>query len=89
MKWEDFQKWFNNDFWRAFKNRTFPIVVPDSLDDREATVRRVYESIISAKYAPSIPEAEIVMNKGFGVARTIPVFCIADYCSLEIWIAMG
>ena len=30
--------------------------------------------------APSIPEAEIVMNKGHGVARTVPVFCIDDYC---------
>jgi hypothetical protein len=79
MKWDEFKKWFNNDFWRAFKKRTFPIVVPDSLANREATVRKVYEAIISARYAASIPEAEIVMNKGHGVARTCPVFCIEDY----------
>lgn len=79
MKWEDFQKWFNRDFWRAFKNHSFPIAVPDSPAEREATLRRVYESIDSARYAPSIPEAEIIRNKGFGVARTIPVFCIEDY----------
>jgi hypothetical protein len=79
MKWEEFQKWFNKDFWRAFKRQNFPIIVPDSAEEREAVVRRVFESIVSAKYAPSIPEAEIVMNKGFGVARTIPVFCIEDY----------
>jgi hypothetical protein len=79
MKCEDFQKWFNHDFWRAFKNHSFPIAVPDSPAEREATVRRVYESIDSARYAPSIPEAEIIRNKGFGVARTIPVFCIEDY----------
>jgi hypothetical protein len=76
---EDFRKWFNRDFWRAFKNRTFPIRVPETPDDREATVRKVYDSIHSARYASSIPEAEIVANKGYGIARTIPVFCIEDY----------
>ena len=79
MKWDHFKKWFNHDFWRAFKKRTFPIVVPDTAADREMTVRRVYYAIVSARYAASIPEAEIVMNKGHGVARTIPVFCIEDY----------
>jgi Reverse transcriptase (RNA-dependent DNA polymerase) len=42
-------------------------------------VRAVFEAVKSARYAPSIPEAEIVMNKGFGVARTVPVFSIDDY----------
>ncbi len=79
MKWEDFNRWFNRSFWRAFKNRTFPIDLPKTAKDKEATVRAVFEAVKSARYAPSIPEAEIVMNKGHGVARTIPVFCIEDY----------
>ncbi len=79
MNWEDFNRWFNRDFWRAFKNRTFPIDVPNTQADKKATVRKVFDAIKSARYAPSIPEAEIVMNKGHGVARTIPVFCIEDY----------
>ena len=79
MKWEDFNRWFNKSFWRAFKNRTFPIDLPTSAKEKEDTVRAVFESVKSARYAPSIPEAEIVMNKGHGVARTIPVFCIEDY----------
>lgn len=79
MKWEDFNRWFNRDFWRAFKNRTFPIHIPQTPDEKLATVRRVFEAVQSARYSPSIPEAEIVMNKGHGVARTIPVFCIEDY----------
>jgi hypothetical protein len=79
MKWEDFNRWFNRDFWRAFKNRTFPINIPQTPADKQATVRRVFEAVRSARYAPSIPEAEIVMNKGHGVARTVPVFCIDDY----------
>jgi hypothetical protein len=79
MKWEEFKKWFNRDFWRAFKNRPFPIRVPETVADKETTVRKVYDSIVSARYASSIPEAEIVINKGHGVARTVPVFCIEDY----------
>jgi hypothetical protein len=79
MKWDDFNRWFNCDFWRAFKKRTFPIAVPVTKAAREITVRKVYDDIVSARYAASIPEAEIVMNKGHGVARTIPVFCIEDY----------
>lgn len=79
MKWEDFNRWFNQSFWRAFKNRAFPIDLPSSAKEKEDTVRAVFESVKSARYAPSIPEAEIVMNKGHGVARTIPVFCIEDY----------
>ena len=79
MKWEDFKRWFNRAFWKAFKNRAFPIKLPKTVKEKEATVRAVFEAIKSARYAPSIPEAELVMNKGHGVARTIPVFCIEDY----------
>jgi len=79
MKWEDFNRWFNSDFWKAFKKRTFPIAVPETDSDRQSMVRKVYDAVDSARYAASIPEAEIVMNKGHGVARTIPVFCIEDY----------
>ena len=79
MKWEDFNRWFNRSFWKAFRNRTIPIQVPKTKKEKEAKVRTVFEAIKSARYAPSIPEAEIVMNKGYGVARTIPVFCIDDY----------
>ena len=79
MKWEDFNRWFNRGFWKAFKNRTVPIQVPITKEEKEIKVRAVFEAVKSARYAPSIPEAEIVMNKGYGVARTIPVFCIDDY----------
>jgi hypothetical protein len=79
IEWKEFRKWFNRDFWRAFKNRTFPIRVPNTPADRDTTVRQVYDAIVSARYAASIPEAEIIANKGHGVARTIPVFCIEDY----------
>ena len=80
MKREDFNRWFNRDFWRAFKHRTFPIKVPQTQKEKDDLIEKIYSSIASARYAPSIPEAEIVMNKGHGVARTIPVFCMEDYC---------
>lgn len=80
IKGEDFHRWFNRDFWRAFKNRTFPIKIPQTSSEKKDFVEKVYLSITSARYAPSIPEAEIVINKGHGVARTVPVFCMEDYC---------
>jgi len=80
MKRENFQRWFNRAFWKAFKNRTFPIKIPETENEKNDLIEKVYLSISSARYAPSIPEAELVMNKGHGVARTVPVFCIEDYC---------
>ena len=79
MKWEDFNRWFNRSFWRAFQKRTFPIRIPQTPAKKKEKVREVFESVNSARYAPSIPEDEIVINKGYGVARTVPVFCIDDY----------
>jgi hypothetical protein len=79
MNSQQFSRWFNRDFWRAFRKRTLPIEIPASRANRRATVNKVYNAIISGRYAASIPEAEIVANKGYGIARTIPVFCIEDY----------
>lgn len=79
ITWDEFQKWFNSAFWKAFKNKAFPISIPESSNERESTVRDVYESIITARYAPNVPEKEIIINKGYGIARTVPVFSIKDY----------
>lgn len=80
MKLRDFHKWFKYGFWRAFKHHDFPIEIPKTSKEKEALLKEVFESIVSARYTPSIPEAEMVINKGHGVARTVPVFCIKDYC---------
>jgi hypothetical protein len=77
---KDFRRWFNRSFWRAFQNPSFPIKTPQTPCEKDALVDAVYAVIASAGYSPSIPETEIVMNKGFGVTRTVPVFCIEDYC---------
>lgn len=80
MKEQDFNRWFNNDFWKAFRKKVIPIQVPKNKSEREAIIEKVFNSVSSARYVPSIPEFEIILNKGFGVARTVPVFCIEDYC---------
>lgn len=80
MKREDFNRWFNSSFWKAFKDQAFPLTIPKSRKERRRLTDKVYDSVSSARYAPSPPEAEIVINKGHGVARTVPVFCIEDYC---------
>jgi hypothetical protein len=77
---EDFCRWFNKDFWRAFKNANFPIWTPQSKQDRYSLVEAVYTSISSSHYYPRIPEAELVLNKGWGVTRISPIFHIGDYC---------
>ena len=79
MKWDDFRKWFNRDFWRAFKSKSIPLDIPSSNDEKLRLVRDVFDSIISARYSVDIPEIEIVINKGHGVARTVPVFSVKDY----------
>lgn len=78
MNWDQFNRWFNRDFWKAFRSKALPIDLPPQ-EERQAKVREVFEAVRSANYSPSVPEAEIVLNKGFGVARTVPVFCIEDY----------
>lgn len=80
MNKADFLRWFNRSFWKAFSRSTFPIAIPKTPADKAALLEGVYSDIASARYAPSIPETELVMNKGHGIARTIPVFSIRDYC---------
>jgi len=80
MKPEQFKRWFNRSFWRVFNNHSFPIRVPEGPEEKASLIDRVCAAVSSARYAPSIPEAEIVINKGHGVARTVPVLCIEDYC---------
>ncbi|HSR06909.1 MAG TPA: reverse transcriptase domain-containing protein [Bryobacteraceae bacterium] len=80
MKPDQFKRWFNRSFWKVFKDQTLPIRIPETLTEKAALIDTLYDAISSARYAPSIPEAEMVMNKGHGVARTVPVFCIEDYC---------
>lgn len=80
MNKTDFLRWFNRGFWKAFSRSTFPIEIPKTPAYKAALIEAVYEDIASARYAPGIPETELVMNKGHGVARTVPVFGIRDYC---------
>ena len=80
MNKPDFVRWFNRSFWKAFSQSTFPINIPKTPAEKAALVESVYDDIASARYAPGIPEAELVMNKGHGVARTVPVFSVRDYC---------
>ena len=79
MNKPDFLRWFNRGFWKAFSRKRFPIQIPKMPTEKAALVELVYHDIASARYAPGIPEAELIINKGYGVARTVPVFSIRDY----------
>jgi Reverse transcriptase (RNA-dependent DNA polymerase) len=80
MQNDNFHRYFNRDFWRGFKNKAFSIEIPETKEDKNKLITKVELLISSGRYAASIPETELIMNKGYGVARTIPVFCIEDYC---------
>jgi hypothetical protein len=95
IKYEDFKKRFDDSFWRAFKSSIYESI-PNNSQDREKLLHSVYDSISKATYFPSIPHTEIIKNKGFGVARIIPVFKIEDYCvyyfcikELEDWLCVN
>jgi hypothetical protein len=79
MTYDKFSSWFNRDFWKAFKDRTFPIRIPNDVGGKQEVVRKVYEELETSRYVPAIPESEIVIDKGFGVTRIVPVFRIEDY----------
>lgn len=72
----DFKKYFNNDFWKSFKRLPFNI----KIKNKEEIIKSVYNSISTKKYYPSTPIRYIDVDKGNGVARTVPVFDIKDYC---------
>lgn len=80
MNKSDFSRWFNRSFWKAFSDSTFPIEIPKTEAEKIQLINSVYDDIVSSRYSPSIPEAELIMDKGHGIARTIPVFSIKDYC---------
>ena len=76
----NFYRWFNRDFWRAFSNKRLPIEIPKTKKDKDKLIKKVCSLVLSGRYAANIPETELINNKGYGVARTIPVFCMEDYC---------
>jgi hypothetical protein len=80
MNRDDFLRWFNRGFWRAFRRWSVPLGIPRKQEERRFLLNRVFDAVQSARYSPSIPQIEIVSNKGYGVVRYVPVFCIEDYC---------
>ena len=76
---KEFLELYNNDFWKAFISSIYrDIPIPKS--EKLKIVKEVYNSIQNARYSPGVPNEEIIRNKGYGVARIIPVFAIQDYC---------
>lgn len=80
VPFQKFSRWFNRDFWKAFRDGNFPIYVPTQKKEKDSLIESVYNEIKTSRYAPSLPENEIFMNKGHGVTRIVPVFSIKDYC---------
>jgi hypothetical protein len=77
LDYPSFKKLFGRNFWKSFKRVQIPL--PKSSSDKDDLLQSVYSSIQSRTYSPSNPEFYMSYNKGFGVARITPVFCIQDY----------
>lgn len=73
----EFRRYFNKSFWKAFINKNIFI---DNPPNKDRFTRNVFKEIYLKKYYPSIPQLYIDINKGKGVTRIIPVFSLKDYC---------
>ncbi len=74
-----FYSYFDESFWRAIDDMSIGVEAPLSRNGRTELMEATFQDIISSNYAVGTPVAEVVANKGYGVARTIPVFSRKDY----------
>lgn len=74
-----FYSYFDDSFWRAIDEMSIGLETPLSRDGRAELMEATFQDIISSNYAVGTPVAEVIANKGYGVARTIPVFSRKDY----------
>jgi hypothetical protein len=74
-----FYSYFDDSFWRAIDDMSIGVEAPLSRDERAELMEATFHDIISSNYAVGTPVAEVIANKGYGVARTIPVFSRKDY----------
>jgi hypothetical protein len=52
MKQEDFDRWFNSSFWRAFKDQAFPLTIPQSVAGRKQLLDKVYSLSLVCPLCP-------------------------------------
>lgn len=78
---DDFKKYFNEGFWKAFKEKVLFYDDQElSPDNKNSIVERVYQDLNDRNYYPSIPRHTLYKEKSEWVPRIIPVFEVEDYC---------
>jgi len=77
---EEFKKYFDHSFWKAFQNKPYFLDWPTMQNKRDKCIEKIYQDIKDLAYYPSVPELYIDFDKGDGVSRIVPVFSLADYC---------
>lgn len=81
IDYKKFSKYFNDSFWRAFKQKVLFYWQDDlTKEQKDNIVKDLYDDIIKKNYYPSIPRDIIYKEKSKWVPRVIPVFEIKDYC---------
>lgn len=76
----NFKKYFNRDFWKAFQDKQSFFNLPKK-QKKDEFIEQLYNEIIERKYYPSVPHCYIDIDKGNGVTRIVPVFALKDYCA--------
>ncbi len=77
---DDFIAFFNKNFWKIFKSKPLNFQVPIDFQKKNQFLKEIFSKIQNRAYTPDLPLLEIIENKGYGVARVIPVFTLQDYC---------
>jgi hypothetical protein len=74
-----FYSCFDESFWQALDDVSMGHDRSLLPCERDSLLASTFEEIVSSSYSVGTPIAEVVVNKGYGVARTIPVFSKKDY----------
>ena len=82
MKRENFQRWFNRAFWKAFKNRTFPIKIPEMENEKNDLIEKVYLSKFRSKKrlrlnvrSPNMGVIHLTRRHGHEPSANSTLFC--------------
>lgn len=81
LNFSDFSKFFNKDFWKAFKNKVLFYWDFDlTTEKKKEILEQLFTDLKNKNYYPSIPRTYIYKEKSNFISRIIPVFEIKDYC---------
>lgn len=68
----------SRNFWRSITKST--LIAPSPMPAKDNLIDELYQQIVAQTYIPSPPRGSLIINKGMGVVRRVPVFEVRDLC---------